>query len=278
MTVETEERDGDLIDERDPLDWRIASGWLVVTGVWWTATWSLSVLAKQPAGFMSPWPWRFTALGFIAWALVTSWSSNVNRLARQWAPELAMGACVLAAAATAAFSLTLSSAVLWLVIGTAAFVIAAIALFRVRRHPLRSLGLLGGYLVVVLLFLPLLNVPASEVGLKVRLAIVESRYRAAGERLLHSEDTESTREGPVQDQRIPPDSGRVVLGANGEPQLVVWTWTSGLAIAHPSALVFDPNRRLGEDRDAFYQPPPNGIRLSQCEQVRGDWWWCVLYD
>lgn len=156
--------------------------------------------------------------------------------------------------------------------------LAVSALFRVVRHPLRSTLLLSGYLIVVLLFLPPLNEPASAIGLRLRLAIVEGRYRPAAESLIRADHTASTRAGLVQDQRIRPDSGRVVLGPDGDPELVVWTWTEGLAIGHPSGLVFDPNRRLGEGSSSFQEPAPGGISLQSCEPLTAVWWWCVLYD
>lgn len=250
--------------------------WFVVTIVWWAAVCILFYLGSSPP-LVSWWWCLIAAFGLMAWCWWSSLQPILCVSARRRALELSMAVCVVVSLTTAMFAMSLGALFFWFLSGAAAFVLALVAMIRARRHPLRSLGLMAGYGAVLVLSFPIASEPVRDLGLKVKVTLVQSEYRTAAEALLLTDDVASTRGGPVSELRVEPQSGRVVVGADGDPGMVVWTWTSGLAGGKPSGLVYDPGERFGEVGE-FYAPPPDGMRLRDCEPVFGEWWWCVLYD
>lgn len=251
--------------------------WLLATAASWLVAITSITLAVTPGGFVPGWfAWVVTIVLISLCAAGISARSIRAVLATRW-PEVTMFACVTGAIATAAFAWSLASVVLWFTLGSAAFVAAAFALVTIRRHPLRSLALAGGYVLVVLLFLSPVNSVAAAAGLRIKLEMVQAEYRSTGVALLGNADSFAEQD----DARVgfaspPPGEAQVMLGAGGDPGLVVWTWTDGLFMQHPSAVVLDPSGHIGAD-GAFGAPPPDGSSLHDCESVARDWWWCTQY-
>ncbi|HTO01217.1 MAG TPA: hypothetical protein VL068_11125 [Microthrixaceae bacterium] len=108
-----------------------------------------------------------------------------------------------------------------------------------------------------------------------RLPAVESDYEAAAQRML---DAQALDTGPGRNEYgvdAAPRSGRVLHRPSGEPAMVVWTWTDGLAVHHPQGIVFDPDGLLWAD--GRFNSAVGQSTLESCERISGNWWWCAQY-
>lgn len=259
--------------EDSPTSRRVISIWLVAAVVGWTGAVSVFVLAIS--GFPMLWPTVVALVGLVGLGAWGVRHPAVCSFIERRTADLLMVASVAAAAALATFSTSIEALGIWFIVGSTAFSIAVFGLFTIVRHPLRSIGLIAGYVIVLLFFLPALNQPASELGLQLRLLAVRSDYEAAARSMLDAPASDDGSGGNIYDVNASPKSGRVLNGPSGEPAVVVWTWTQGLALHHPRGIVFDPDGRLRGD--GRFQSSSDQLSLEHCERLSGKWWWCAQY-